>query len=95
MPSTGDTPSFMLGSSTPAFNIKEDCLYCAQKVTDYSVESKTLKYRRKRSHDVMKRETLQSIIVKADDRSDEWGEIVNFRISNEYDLVTANKLLCW
>ena len=87
--STSDTPALMLRSNTTTFTIKEDCLYCAQKLIDYSVESKIPKHRRKRSHDVMTRESLQSIITKADDRGDEWGEIVKLRISNEYDLIAA------
>lgn len=87
--STSDTPVSVLSSKTPTFRIKEDCLYCAQKLTDYNVESKTPRNRRKRSHDAMTKESIQSIIMNADDRGDEWVETVKLCISNEYDLIAA------
>ncbi|KAG0712857.1 hypothetical protein GWK47_017480 [Chionoecetes opilio] len=77
------TSSSKLRSRTRVFNIKEDCLYCANPVIDYNVETKIPRNRRVRAHDAMTKATLQSVIEKAGDRHDEWGDAVRLRVSNE------------
>ena len=84
-----DSPAAVLRPRTPTFSIKEDCLYCGQRLRDYSIERKVPLHRRERSHEAMTMESLQSVIIKSEERGDEWGESVKRRISNEYDLVTA------
>ncbi|KAG0721768.1 hypothetical protein GWK47_045791 [Chionoecetes opilio] len=83
------TSSSKLRSRTRVFNIKEDCLYCAKTVIDYNVETKIPRNRRVRAHDAMTKATLQSVIEKAGDRHDEWGDAVRLRVSNELDFIAA------
>ncbi|KAG0723755.1 hypothetical protein GWK47_042018 [Chionoecetes opilio] len=58
-------------------------------VIDYNVETKIPRNRRVRAHDALTKATLQSVIEKAGDRHDEWGDAVRLRISNELDFIAA------
>ncbi|KAG0729638.1 hypothetical protein GWK47_029911 [Chionoecetes opilio] len=74
------TSSSKLRSRTRVFSIKEDCLYCAKTAIDYNIETKIPRNRRTRAHDAMTKATLQSVIEKAGDRHDEWGDAVRLRV---------------
>lgn len=81
-----------LRSSTPVFNIKSDCLYCAEPVIDYKGnESKIPHKRGKRSHSSETKPLLQSVILKADERKDEWGAMVKLRLQTVSDIIAAER----
>lgn len=62
--------SAILRSQTTSFDIKLDCLYCTQKITD---DSKKPKSRRRDYSCVETLPIIDRIISCAKDRKDEWG----------------------
>ena len=62
-------------SQTPAINIQQDCWYCGDPVLDYCTSDQHISLsRRISSHQAETKELLESVITKAEERNDDWGE---------------------
>ena len=75
-----------LRSSVPTFNIKDDCIFCSEAIAG---DAKTPSKRRKVVSNVETIEFQETILNKATDRQDDWGNVVGVRIQNAFDLVAA------
>lgn len=77
-------------SQAPTVNIKHDCLYCGNPVQDYSGSDQRVPlFRRSNIHQAETKELLASVVSKADERNDKWGEDVRIRVQCVGDLIAA------
>ena len=74
----------VLRSRTEPFSIKDDCLFCGEKICP---NIKLEKMRRRDSSNVMTIEFIESVKQCASDRHDDWGNSVSLRITSANDLV--------
>ena len=75
-----------LRSSTPIFDIKSDCFFCTEPVTQ---NAKLAKHRKRAVSNVETLEFQTKILKLAKERQDKWGSDVTQRIQHVYDLVAA------
>ena len=75
-----------LRSQDSTFDIKDDCMFCAKSV---ATGGKLERCRRRVVSEVETLEFKDSILVHAQKRNDEWGQIVSERIHHHLDLVAA------
>ncbi|KAL8570268.1 hypothetical protein ACOMHN_011290 [Nucella lapillus] len=77
-------------SQTPTIDIQRDCLYCGNPVQEYSGSQQRVPlFRRSNCHKAETKELLASVVQKADERNDEWGESVKLRVHCLGDLIAA------
>lgn len=84
----GEDTKHVRRSQVPALNIKTECIYCG-KYMDYAKHTKQPINQHDRMHEVETPELLSSIIAKALERGDAWGQAVFICVQNIGDLMAA------
>ena len=86
------TPS--LRSAQTSFEFKRKCLLCAEIIDDafYAKESKKPLHRRRHVYPVRTTKFDQSLVIRAKERNDEWGDAISRRISIVGDLHAADAI---
>lgn len=80
--------SAKLRSSTSKFDIKNDCLFCGEEASIRKETKKEMKYRRV-VHQVETISFQNTLLNRAQERNDEWGEKVCARVLSVKDLIAA------
>lgn len=70
------------------FDFKKQCLFCGEVADEAAEKKKREKYRRKIKN-VSTLEFKDTVIKKAEERGDDFGELVKSRIILQYDLIAA------
>lgn len=70
------------------FDFKNQCLFCGEVADEAAEKKKSEKYRRKIKN-VSTLEFKDTVIKKAEERRDDFGELVKSRISLQFDLIAA------
>lgn len=83
-----------LRSTQSQFDFKTKCLFCSETIDDtfYSSQSKINLHRRRQVYPVRTTKFDESLLTRAKDRNDEWGDTVARRISIVGDLHAADAM---